>query len=56
MNDLVEVIAKALEPKCRELGRMDSPMQVAMELAKAAIDAINSESIRDHGKTWQEDH
>ena len=56
MDDMVEVVAKALEPKCRGFGNGNMPMQVAREFAKAAIDAINAEKIRQHRGTWQEDH
>ena len=40
MSEMIETVAKALEPKCRAFGRGDMPMQVAREFARAAIEAM----------------
>lgn len=39
-NEMVERVARALEPKCRAFGKGDMPMQVAREFARAAIEAM----------------
>jgi hypothetical protein len=38
--DMVERVARALEPKCRAFGQGNMPMMVALEFARAAIAAM----------------
>jgi hypothetical protein len=40
MSEMVERMAKALEPKCRAFGGGDLPMQVAREFARTLLEAM----------------
>lgn len=40
MNEMVERIAVALEPKCRAFGKGNMPMMIAREFAVAALEAM----------------
>lgn len=40
MSETIEIVARALEPKCRAFGHGEMPMNVAREFARAAIEAI----------------
>jgi hypothetical protein len=40
-DDMIEDVAVALEPKLRGFGSGDMPMQIARELARTAIEAMD---------------